>query len=107
QVFGALTERQRAPPVGTFAGALHRGVHVCLAANGVHSDDVAVGGVVRLEGCARRGCPGRWCFDRGGHRHSLVRSAHFSPIMMDGALVLPRGMRGMTEASATRRPSTP
>ena len=107
EVFGALLERQRSPPVGAFTGALHRGVHVCLAADGVHSDDIAVGGVERLEGCAGRGCPGRWCFDRGGHRDSLIRSAHFSPTIMVGALVLPRGMRGITEASATRRPSTP
>jgi hypothetical protein len=35
------------------------------------------------------------------------RSAAFSPIMIVGALVLPRLMRGMTEASATRRPSRP
>ena len=32
-------------------------------------------------------------------------SAHFSPIMMQGALVLPLVSVGMIEASATRRPS--
>jgi hypothetical protein len=36
-----------------------------------------------------------------------TRSAALSPIMIDGALVLPPGMLGMTDASATRRPSRP
>jgi hypothetical protein len=35
------------------------------------------------------------------------KSAQRSPIMMVGALVLPEVTAGMTEASATRRPSTP
>ncbi len=35
------------------------------------------------------------------------KSAQRSPIMMLGALVLPEVTAGMTEASATRRPSTP
>src|SRR5688572_14495094 len=34
-------------------------------------------------------------------------SAHFSPIMMVGALVLPLVSVGMIEASATRRPAMP
>jgi hypothetical protein len=34
-------------------------------------------------------------------------SEHFSPIMMQGALVLPLVSVGMIEASATRRPSMP
>lgn len=34
-------------------------------------------------------------------------SAHFSPIMMAGALVLPATIEGMIEASATRSPSIP
>ena len=34
-------------------------------------------------------------------------SAAFSPIMIDGALVLPDVSVGMIEASATRRPATP
>ena len=34
-------------------------------------------------------------------------SAAFSPTMIEGALVLPDGMVGKIEASATRRPSRP
>ena len=34
-------------------------------------------------------------------------AAHFSPIMIEGALVLPPGTCGMIEASATRSLSTP
>src|ERR1700682_5887688 len=34
-------------------------------------------------------------------------SAHFSPIMIDGALVLPATMEGMIEASATGRGPIP
>jgi hypothetical protein len=65
EVVGALAERQRTRPVGTFTGALHRGVHVCLASDGVHSIDIAVGGVQRLERWPGRACRGRWCFDPG------------------------------------------
>ena len=36
-----------------------------------------------------------------------IISAAFSPIMMEGALVLPEVSVGMIEASATRRPSMP
>ena len=34
-------------------------------------------------------------------------SAHFSPIIMEGAFVLPEVIVGMIEASATRTPSKP
>lgn len=43
----------------------------------------------------------------GGSRLPLMWSATFSPIMMHGALVFPLVIRGMIEASATRKPSTP
>ena len=42
-----------------------------------------------------------------GRGAARSRSAHFSPIMMLGALVLPVVMLGMTEASATRSPVQP
>src|ERR1700757_2295201 len=38
---------------------------------------------------------------------SRMRSAAFSPTITAGAWVLPWGMTGKTEASATRSPSTP
>jgi hypothetical protein len=38
---------------------------------------------------------------------ALIMSAAFSPIMMVGALVLPPIRVGITEASTTRRPSSP
>ena len=52
-------------------------------------------------------CPRRR--DTPGSPHTPVRiiSAAFSPIMMEGALVLPEVRVGMIEASATRRPSMP
>jgi hypothetical protein len=44
---------------------------------------------------------------RGYRAASRTIAAHFSPIMIEGALVLPATIEGMTEASATRRPSMP
>jgi hypothetical protein len=41
---------------------------------------------------------------RRAHRTASIISAHFSPIMMPAALVLPEAPVGMIEASATRRP---
>src|ERR1700756_5773753 len=38
---------------------------------------------------------------------AVMREAACSPIIMAGAFVLPPGMLGMIEASATRRPSMP
>src|SRR5205823_9915504 len=54
-------------------------------------------------------------FRLGGHGGLLFQgyaalfkiSAIFSPTMIEGALVLPEGMVGKIEASATRRPSRP
>ena len=45
--------------------------------------------------------------NRDQPRSALTKSAQRSPIMIDGALVLPLTSRGMTEASATYSPSTP
>ena len=42
-----------------------------------------------------------------GPAQARIRSAAFSPIMIVAAFVLPRVIVGMTDASATRRPSTP
>ena len=39
--------------------------------------------------------------------HDRIRSAAFSPIIITAALMWPPGLSGITEASATRSPSTP
>ena len=51
------------------------------------------------------GCPTSCGF--GASRQPRIRSAAFSPINIDGAWVWPRMVLGITDASATRRPSTP
>ena len=43
----------------------------------------------------------------GAGRSPRIMSEAFSATMIVGALVLPRGIVGMTEASTTRRPSRP
>ena len=59
-------------------------------------------GTVRraFDAAERRGSP-------PNHAPARIISAAFSPIMMEGALVLPEVRVGMIEASATRRPSMP
>src|SRR5262249_24504675 len=44
---------------------------------------------------------------KSGYAEPRIRSEHFSPTMIQGALVLPDGMVGKIEASAMRRPSSP
>lgn len=46
-------------------------------------------------------------FRRSYRLASRTNCAAFSPIMMAGAFVLPDGIMGMIDASATRSPSTP
>jgi len=50
---------------------------------------------------------GRFAFENGQGTVFSSMSAAFSPIMIDGALVLPDVSVGMIEASATRRPAMP
>src|SRR5690606_32913832 len=101
----AAVEAEALPPRHLGAGAGDGSVDVLLGVHRVRADDVAGGGVERVEGL--RGGGLREAVHRGGHDDSLMRSAAFSPTMMAGALVLPRGTAGMTEASATRRFSAP
>src|SRR5688500_11688982 len=98
-------EAEALPPVHLAPGAGNRGVDVLGGVHGIGADNVAVGGVERIERLA--GLRAGEAIHDGCHRDSLVRSAAFSPTMMAGAFVLPRGTAGMTEASATRRFSTP
>src|SRR5690606_1535816 len=64
----------------------------------------------------RRDCPLGDCPSEGncpspssarGSERPRIRSAAFSPIMMQVRFVFPPGTVGITEASATRSPSTP
>jgi hypothetical protein len=50
---------------------------------------------------------GRFAFENGQGAVFSSMSAAFSPIMIDGALVLPDVSVGMIEASAIRRPVMP
>ena len=49
QVLGALAEVEGAPPVGGLAGPGDGGVDLGLGRDGVRADEVAVGGVERVE----------------------------------------------------------
>ena len=70
---------------------------------------------VTIDGAAVAAAPSGRAADRGrarrqahGRRHArLIRSAARSATIIVGAFVLPPGITGNTDASATRRPATP
>ncbi len=90
-------EADLVPPRRGVLGKGDRLAHLLVRIDGVGADDVPRRGIQRIEGLA----------GVLAHVPLLMRSAAFSAIMTVGAWVLPRTTRGMTEASTTRRPSTP
>ena len=82
-----LPRRERAVAIGTF--------------DGVHAGHRRV-----IETARGAGLPTAVVSARSGAR-PRIKSAAFSASMMVGALMLPRTMTGITEASTTRKPSTP
>src|SRR4051794_17358687 len=89
-----LREGAAGPPLGCVPRTSHRGVDGSGVVDRVDPHDVTGGRVQGLELVGHRGAP-------------RSRSAAFSPIMMVGAFVLPRGTIGITDASAIRSRSTP
>src|SRR6266540_945963 len=107
------------PPGRGLPGPIDRGPHPLLRVDGEGPDDLSGARVVYLEPARRvvdllgrhrtvslvEVVASGWA--AGGRLRPSRRSAAFSPIMTEGALVLPRVMRGITDASATRRPEIP
>ena len=104
QRLGAPVEARLGPPAGGLAGARHRRVaRRPRRAIGWTPTTSPVAGLRESKVSVALRSAGRLV--GGGHRGSFaMRSAAFSPTMIGGALVLPRGTTGMTRGVGDPQP---